>query len=533
MKNIRRVLTIMLLIFVIFSSFTVFASEEFILKREMVYKNENKKELKKGYIEVMVGQKDFTEYQKDGKIIITPSPDELREDEFGNLYAYYDVSGYKPGRTLKITIERSFESETFKKEISVRSEASIDNTNALYVAEQVRVDSDNSEIISKAKEITEGLSSDYKRALAIFEYVNTQMEYNASSNYANKGSIAALENKKGVCEEFATLYAALCRAIDIPCKVVEGYRYEKKVVKDSEVVFDNTIGEYVLTEPIYEYELMSHVWNEFYLDDYGWLPVDTCVMYPTKVNREPYLGAFCSIENEEYIATGIYNYEKANRTMLGMKEQSYTEVIYPASSVAKVEHSFSDLGNYTWAEEAINTLYDMEIIKGYTDSEYGPAGNVSRIEFITLLSRVLKNLNYQVSDNGMVYYFMDYDKSHYSKNEYDYLMRCLEIENPFDNFAMGYYSMATIFGSSLDMNKPITRGEVVALMDAFLQYESDDVVELTDIYDSRFKDSIIKAYSNGLIKGYGDGTFRPNGTITRAEIAVILDRYVGVKDYIL
>ena len=70
-------------------------------------------------------------------------------------------------------------------------------------------------------------------------------------------------------------------------------------------------------------------------------------------------------------------------------------------------------------------------------------------------------------------------------------------------------------------------------MDAFLRYESDGVVELTDIHDSKFKDSIIKAYSNGLIKGYGDGTFKPNGTITRAEIAVILDRYVGVKDYVL
>ncbi len=535
MKNIRRVLTIMLLIFVVFSSVTVFASEEFILKREMIYKNENKKELKKGYIEVMVGQKNFTEYQKDGEIIITPSPDEMREDEYGNLYAYFDVSGYKPGRTLKITIERAFESATFQKEISVRSEASVDTTNALYVAEQTRVDCDDSKIISKAKEIAEGLSSDYKRALALFEFVNTQMEYSTASNYANKGSLAALENKKGVCEEFATLYAALCRALDIPCKVVEGYRYEKKITKDSEIVFDTTKGEYVLTEPTYEYELINHVWNEIYLDDYGWLPVDTCVMYSTstKGNREPYLDAFCSIKNEEYIATGIYNYEKANRTMLGVKEQSYTEVVYSAASVVKIEHSFSDLNNYEWAEDSINTLYDMEIIKGYTDLEYGPAGNVSRIEFITLLSRVLKHLNYEVTDSGMVYYFMDYDKSHYSKSEYDYLMRCLELEKPFDNFAMGYYSMATIFGSSLDMNRPITRGEVVALMDAFLRYESDGVVELTDIHDSKFKDSIIKAYSNGLIKGYGEGTFKPNGTITRAEIAVILDRYVGVKDYVL
>ena len=84
-----------------------------------------------------------------------------------------------------------------------------------------------------------------------------------------------------------------------------------------------------------------------------------------------------------------------------------------------------------------------------------------------------------------------------------------------------------------DINKPITRGEVVALMDAFLEYESDEVPNFNDIHNNRFKQSILKAYSNGLIKGYEDGSFRPNGTITRAEIAVILDRYVGIDGYVL
>ena len=175
----------------------------------------------------------------------------------------------------------------------------------------------------------------------------------------------------------------------------------------------------------------------------------------------------------------------------------------------------------------------MDIINGYTDTEYGPAGNVSRIEFISLLSRILKSMNYQVDNSGMIYYYMDYDKQHYSKADYDYLMRCLELEKPYDKFAIGYYAMSSIFGNSLDMNRPITREEVVALMDAFLKYDADETVSFNDIDNSRFKSSILKAYSNGLIKGYEDGSFKPNGTITRAEIAVILDRYVGVKDYVL
>ena len=533
MKNLKRILTIMLLLLVISSSFAVFASEEFILKREMTYTNEKSKEIKDGFVEIMIGQKNFTKYQEDGDIVITPAPDELREDEYGNLYAYYDVSGYKQGRTLKVTIQRKFELGTYEKDISVRSESSVTTENQIYIKEQTRVNSENGKIIAKAKELTEGLSSDYKRALAIFEYVNTKMEYTTASSFANQGSLSALENGKGVCEEFATLFAAMCRALEIPCKLVEGYRFEKNVVSESEVVFDITVGDYVLSEPIYEYKLINHVWNEIWLDDYGWVPVDTCVIYAPQGTRVPYLDSFGMIKDEEYIATGVYNYDKANRTMKGIQEVSYEEEMYLLEYVETEDHSFSDIGTYTWAEESINSLYDMGVIKGYTETEFGPGGKISRIEFMVLLSRILESMNYQPAKGGMVYYFMDYDKNHYSKAEYDYLMTCLEAELPYDKFASGYYAMTTIFGSSLNMNKPITRGEVVALLDAFLLYEADGENIFTDINNHQFRTSILKAYSNGLIMGYEDGTFRPDGTITRAEIAVMLDRYIGVKDYII
>lgn len=533
MKNVKRVLANLVLFFGILSSFAVFASEEFVLTRKMYYVNDKNYELQNAFVEIMIGQKNFTEYQKDGDIIIKPAPTEVREDEYGNLYAYYDVSGYKPGRTLNVTIQRKFNVNTFQKDISVRSEASVTNENEMYVREQTRIESEDSKIIAKVKEITEGVSSDYKKALAIFEYVNTKMEYNTSSNYANQGAISALETNKGVCEEFATLFAAMCRAINIPCKVIEGYRFEKKMVSESEVVFDIEIGEYVLTEPVYEYEMIAHVWNEIWLDDYGWLPVDTCVIYAPQGNRVPYLDAFCAIKSEEYIANGIYNHERANRTMKGIKEVSYEEEMILVQDIVIEEHTFQDLENYVWAEEAIGNLYKMGVIKGYTETEFGPEGNLSRIEFMVLLSRILKSMNYPITNDGMVYYFMDYDKTHYSKKEYDYLMKCLEEEKPYDKFAMGYYAMYNIFGSRLNMNQAITRGEVVALLDAFLKEEPNENNNFTDIAYHKFKNSIEKAYANGLIKGYEDGTFRPNGTITRAEIAVILDRYTGVKEYII
>ena len=97
--------------------------------------------------------------------------------------------------------------------------------------------------------------------------------------------------------------------------------------------------------------------------------------------------------------------------------------------------------------------------------------------------------------------------------------------NPYDN-------LAEVFGTSLDMNKAITREEVVALMDCFLKYEGSDA-NFTDLGNSAFETSILKAYESGLINGYPDGTFRPNNPITRAEMAVILNRYIGEYKFVI
>ena len=37
----------------------------------------------------------------------------------------------------------------------------------------------------------------------------------------------------------------------------------------------------------------------------------------------------------------------------------------------------------------------------------------------------------------------------------------------------------------------------------------------------------------GVIVGYPDGTFKPNGEITRAEMAAVLDRYISQNTYAL
>ncbi|THF77568.1 S-layer homology domain-containing protein [Cohnella fermenti] len=52
---------------------------------------------------------------------------------------------------------------------------------------------------------------------------------------------------------------------------------------------------------------------------------------------------------------------------------------------------------------------------------------------------------------------------------------------------------------------------------------------LTDIDSSWAKEAIAKWEAAGLVRGYADGTFQPNRTISRAEFAALLDRLFGYK----
>lgn len=49
-------------------------------------------------------------------------------------------------------------------------------------------------------------------------------------------------------------------------------------------------------------------------------------------------------------------------------------------------------------------------------------------------------------------------------------------------------------------------------------------MELSDIKGHWAEDSICKVYEMGLMTGYKDGTFKPDDKVSRAELAVILDR---------
>lgn len=64
-----------------------------------------------------------------------------------------------------------------------------------------------------------------------------------------RGSEAMRANRHGDCGEYSWVYAALCRSLGIPCRVMVGsWAYG---------------------------QLSAHVWNEVFIEGIGWMPLDT------------------------------------------------------------------------------------------------------------------------------------------------------------------------------------------------------------------------------------------------------------------
>jgi len=80
-------------------------------------------------------------------------------------------------------------------------------------------------------------------------------------------------------------------------------------------------------------------------------------------------------------------------------------------------------------------------------------------------------------------------------------------------------------------NQQVSRAEFVAMANrAFNIKSSNASVNFTDVSPEKwFYNDIVSANAAGYIGGYSDGTFRPNRTITRLEAACVIARLLNLK----
>jgi transglutaminase-like putative cysteine protease len=203
-----------------------------------------------------------------------PYPVQVRRDsEYGNAVLYLTAANPGPGTidiAMRFVVRRR---EHVKKHFGRTAAASVAARPDLqrWLASDRLVPNDG-RIHDLAEEITRGQRTPLARARAIYDFVVKTMRYDKSGTGWGHGDIYfACDYKRGNCTDFHALFIGLARAAGIPSRFEIGFPLPP----------DRTEGE------IAGY----HCWARFYLDGYGWIPVDTSEASRNPAKRDYFFGA--------------------------------------------------------------------------------------------------------------------------------------------------------------------------------------------------------------------------------------------------
>ncbi|WP_019912469.1 endo-1,4-beta-xylanase [Paenibacillus sp. HW567] len=176
--------------------------------------------------------------------------------------------------------------------------------------------------------------------------------------------------------------------------------------------------------------------------------------------------------------------------------------------------TFEDLGNLSWAQQAIAAMAARDIVQGTTMNSFSPAAEMKRADFIAPLVRVL---GLKGTGQESTAAFSDVPKDVYYSSE-------LAIAKQL--------GIVTGYGDhTFQPDSPITRQEMMVIASRALAAAGTvpngsgtlDAYSDTDRISGYAKDSLKALVKYGIVSGK-NGKLAPNDTLTRAEAAVILYR---------
>ncbi len=152
-------------------------------------------------------------------------------------------------------------------------------------------------------------------------------------------------------------------------------------------------------------------------------------------------------------------------------------------------------------------------ILGFDDGTFRPNENMTRAQACTIFARLLLGTNEIPA--GYTTRFTDVKTGSWYYNAVAYLD-----ENEFFN---------QIDGTTYKPEEPITRAEFVDLANKASSLVGNNKVSFTDVpADHFYYEAIMAAAQSGLVNGYEDETFRPDNTITRAEVVTVVNRLLNL-----
>ncbi|MBE7024771.1 MAG: hypothetical protein E7408_01790 [Ruminococcaceae bacterium] len=176
---------------------------------------------------------------------------------------------------------------------------------------------------------------------------------------------------------------------------------------------------------------------------------------------------------------------------------------------------FTDIDEYDWAQEAIESLYKEGIVNEKEEGIFAPADKITRAEFAGFLVRTLG----LTSDSTEL--FGDVAENHEFAKEIAIgkalgILKGTDGVNYNPEAEISRQDLMVICARGMRLVKELAEGEEPTFSDKdkIAEYAREDVA------------AMVKAE---IVTGYTDGTIGPLGNTTRAEAAVIMDRILAWK----
>lgn len=208
------------------------------------------------------------------------------------------------------------------------------------------------------------------------------------------------------------------------------------------------------------------------------------------------------------VGSGTYTLlEKAAPEDYVTSDETY-ELTVSGSRITMNGKSYSPVTFVNRRAAELNRRDHTAFLVGYAEGTFGPERNMTRAEVTTMFARLLTE---QIeADKTYSSTFNDVAKNCWAANYIGYMQQF--------GIVTGYTD------GSFRPNAPVTRAEFAAIASRFEKLTQGSK-SFTDVPDTHWAVKYINfAATRGWVTGYADGTFKPEHSITRAEVAAVTCR---------
>ena len=208
------------------------------------------------------------------------------------------------------------------------------------------------------------------------------------------------------------------------------------------------------------------------------------------------------------VGSGTYTLlEKAAPEDYVTSDETY-ELTVSGSRVTMNGKSYSPVTFVNRRAAELNRRDHTAFLVGYAEGTFGPERNMTRAEVTTMFARLLTE---QIeADKTYSSTFNDVAKGCWAANYIGYMQQF--------GIVTGYED------GSFRPDAPVTRAEFAAIASRFEKLTQGSA-SFTDVPDTHWAVKYINfAATRGWVTGYEDGTFKPEYSITRAEVAAVTCR---------